>query len=512
MALPQSTAASFADAAPGLAGQWSGAKDFRPSLTEVITSGGDSRLKLNPEGLNAYGYGALPGPSDVEFGSCTGSTLSFDAQFRVTEVWDALETTTDHSAYAKALDRIRGRLRAVLAGPDRPLFQPDIILTASGTDAHLVLSELVRAADPRPLTVVMVDPGDTGSGAADALAGRHFASETCRGRRVLKGDAVGAALYPVETTCLSLRDDSGLPRAAAVIAQEFEAAVKAALRRGRQVLAVMAEMSKTGRIEPGVGVLLDIARTHPLDVTCAVDACQFRCRPEVLRAYLDQGLAVMITGSKFFTGPAYSGALVLPEALAATYSRAKAPQSLEAYAARGDFPAHWRQGGLRDAPNFGLVLRWEAALFEMERFLALEETRVASFFQTLMDIAGAYVLAEPGLEAVASPKLDRSELGLGAGWDDLQTILTFRVRDKHGAWLDEAGLRALYRQAMALPRPARLGQPVRCGGTAEQPIFALRFCASARLAVLALSSTTMRQKVLEEAVYALKTVAELAEQ
>ena len=35
-----------------------------------------------------------------------------------------------------------------------------------------------------------------------------------------------------------------------------------------------------------------------------------------LQKYLDRGYLVLVTGSKFFTGPPFSGALLVPSALA----------------------------------------------------------------------------------------------------------------------------------------------------------------------------------------------------
>ena len=54
----------------------------------------------------------------------------------------------------------------------------------------------------------------------------------------------------------------------------------------------------------------------PGRVQVVVDACQMRLGRPRLKKYLDRGYLVIVTGSKFFTGPAFSGALLVPAGLA----------------------------------------------------------------------------------------------------------------------------------------------------------------------------------------------------
>ncbi|SAY46840.1 hypothetical protein KRIGEM_03199 [Komagataeibacter rhaeticus] len=77
-------------------------------------------------------------------------------------------------------------------------------------------------------------------------------------------------------------------------------------RRGR---------SSTGLVAPGRAAL-GHAGARQAGEACAadgvVDACQARLDPLRVRAYLDMGWMVMVTGSKFCTGPPFCGALLLP--------------------------------------------------------------------------------------------------------------------------------------------------------------------------------------------------------
>ena len=43
-----------------------------------------------------------------------------------------------------------------------------------------------------------------------------------------------------------------------------------------------------------------------------IDACQLRCHPHAVARYVDKGYLALVTASKFFTGPPFSGAVVVP--------------------------------------------------------------------------------------------------------------------------------------------------------------------------------------------------------
>lgn len=51
-------------------------RDFESVTTRLLTQGGDTRIVLNAQGLNTYGFGPRPDPGLVQFGSSTGSVIS----------------------------------------------------------------------------------------------------------------------------------------------------------------------------------------------------------------------------------------------------------------------------------------------------------------------------------------------------------------------------------------------------------------------------------------------------
>ena len=87
-----------------------------------------------------------------------------------------------------------------------------------------------------------------------------------------------------------------------------------------------------------------------------------------LQHYLDRGCIVIVTGSKFFTGPPFSGALLVPaNFLQAIDAGGGIEAGLHDYSGRSDWPQHLSALRTRFPvrANFGQWLRWEAALEEI---------------------------------------------------------------------------------------------------------------------------------------------------
>jgi len=109
-----------------------------------------------------------------------------------------------------------------------------------------------------------------------------------------------------------------------------------------------------------------------------VDACQGRFRRETLTTALENGVVVLYTGSKFYRGPPFSGAVFVPKETMLRLQELKdpiIPKGLFTFIGRSELPKElvsWRTQ-LPESVNIGLVLRWEAALAEIEATLAIDE-------------------------------------------------------------------------------------------------------------------------------------------
>lgn len=326
--------------------------------------------------------------------------------------------------YHRALDQLRERLLAYCGFQAE--HRPAVLMAPSGTDLFMLAAHLRQ-----PQCTVLIDPTETGSGVPLALLGpRQGAPHSVAVRHA----------------------DGGL-RDAAEVDAEYAAIVNAAAGRGERVLLVLTDVSKTALIAPGIACVMALRARWPDQLDVLVDACQFRIDPATARAYLAQGFMLALTGSKFIGGPTFSGALLLPRAMAAD-------------TAAGNI-------------NFGMLLRWQAALTEMARYAAVPQTarvRWASEFGNAVRAAIDNASAGCGAhQLMPVPPLNRAALGITSGWDVLQTIFPFTLRAPNGRLLNAAEARAVYLQ-LQQPAPGQrrfhLGQPA---GNA------LRLCLSARM-------------------------------
>ena len=340
-------------------------------LEAILLAGGDSRLDLDPRtGFNRYGTTPRPRPEAVHFSSSTASSIS-DYGFMFCDMLrrDLIAATLREGAGGSGL-RARGSdaLGATIAellGLDES--QADVVLAPSGTDTEL-LSVLVSLSKGKPLLNILLAPDETGRGVRDAGEGKYFDSIAATGARIKKGQAAWpeAAIRMVE---VPIRDDQGLPRTPDAITRELRALIEDAVGHGEHVLLHLLGTSKTGlSVSPEDS--LDALSGLDLDcVDVVIDACQMRTEFQRLGLWVRNGWMVQISGSKFLTGPPFSGALVLPPMF-----RDRTGQIAPLLAAAPgigyseDWNGWWRErlaptpSSIR--PSFGAIFRWLPALLE----------------------------------------------------------------------------------------------------------------------------------------------------
>jgi hypothetical protein len=464
----------------------------------LLTSGGDGRVALDPEsGLNRYGCGPRPNSAIAAFGSSTCSTISASAFAAVERLAGRLSEEaardTEADLYRQELGRIRTKLTWLLGLQD--VAGLSTILSPSGTDLHRLALCLTASGAVSPPLVILPEPYETGSGVVKALGGQL--GPTAALRAAMSAADLEAALLQPQIMTAPSRAADGTLRPAHQIDEEISAIAAAAARAGRKVLLVLMDVSKTGLIAPSVACAQDLKQRFPEMVEVMVDGCQLRLAPQTLAAYLRQDFMVAITGSKFMTGPAFSAALLVPEAAAGRMQAARAPRALADLCLEGELPDGWRGAPeLKAKANFGLVLRWEAALEEMRRFAALPPMAVARFFTDFAAAVGERLAEDEAFEPAAIRPLERTGLGAAPSWDRIQTIFPFFLK-RAGRAMTPVETLAVQRLMAAdlgdwadwetAGRRTQLGQPVYCGRRAGTELSALRLCLSARLAVEALA-------------------------
>jgi hypothetical protein len=410
-------------------------------------SGGDERLNLGPDGRNKYHLDPRTSEGIFHRGSCTCSPVTEGGRRAAADALDRL--CVGAVSGAELLDAQRQRLLDIFVpGPHEGA---DVIFAPSGSDLcflPLLFSSLI---DPgRRIVNVVAASEELGSGSLLAHDGRYFAEQTQIEDDMSIGDAVSLCV-DVDTVLLPARDERG---GIADPGREIERII--AERDPDDVLIVNLVIGSKSGIENGVRI---VERFASEDIIWTVDLCQMRARPALFEHLLELGCLLLCTGSKFYEAPPFCGAMLLPAAWIErlTAIDVSPPGGFDSIFSMCDFPPALSKiaRAFPAVENRGLMLRWEAALHEMEAFDA--------------------VPAEETAEAIAAwhecviERIERSSV-LALLRDQDQTndsIVSFRVRNREGGHFNSDGLAEIHRliavegASEILPyHQATMGQPV----------------------------------------------------
>ncbi|MBR0719247.1 hypothetical protein [Bradyrhizobium liaoningense] len=467
-------------------------RDLFTPLETLLSSGGDVRLALDPQSrLNAYGCAPMPTDEVWNFASSTASSISEAAYERAALAREELVHKSLFEevdvAFDARVEDMRDELRGHLQLPPRV----DVVFSPSGTDSQLHALFLARAVLGRPPVTIVVGSDQTGSGAAATARGLHFSSVTASGVSVRKDGSIAGLAG--ESIAVPLREPASVIAPRRDADTEVLRAIETTVARGAPVLLQIMDASKLGWRAPSDACLDEIARRWPGKVKVVVDACQMRLGRRRLRFYLDRGYMVLVTGSKFFGGPAFSGALLVPKGFSRSLDQnAEIAPGFFDYAGRSDWPKRWSalRSRFESRPNFGQWLRWEAALSEMAAYYAVPGAFRARALAELVAGIDSMIALTPSLGAVSAPR--------HAGVDDEEfahaTIFPFTLL-RQGEPIPIAETSAIYRalardmaddingsaaDRQVAAQGCLVGQPVRIDLPDGAPHAALRLCVGAR--------------------------------
>ena len=446
---------------------------FKP-LPFLLVDGGDPRLALESNGTaNIYGCRPHPTPHTLAFSSSTATAISERAYRRAELARDELLAESIELGVLDAFDRRTDLLRQSLRDC-LELSDTEIVFSPSGTDTQLQALFFARQLLGGAVTSIVVASDQTGSGTAYTSRGQNFSVKTSRGKTVGKGSPIEGLAKNVDSIGISMFAPDGAVRSAGEIDAAVIAAAEREIRLGRKVVLQAMDSSKLGWRAPSDGCLRYIGARWPDGVQILVDACQMRIGRARLRAYLERGYIVLVTGSKFFTGPPFSGASLFPAALVSRVAAwSKLPAGIADYATRYDIPRPW--SAVRDAlpavPNFGQWLRWEAALEEMRAYYAAPLSFRRAALARLADAVPEIIASSQHLELMGAREtleddIDDEEMSC-------RTIFPFFVK-RGGCALDLEEMSKLHHAlnrdvSAAMPEaehslasiPCHIGQPVK---------------------------------------------------
>jgi len=428
---------------------------FAPLLNPThwhLMQGGDERLLVDPDtGLNRYGCSPSPRDNAFTFASSTATSVSTPAYqaadaYRQQILHDCVQAN-DFIPLANHCRELEADIANTLGIAD---LMPDLHLSPSGTDAQLHVAAAVTTATSGNWVSIVCGSDETGSGTPFSVTGRHFDATTCLGKTVAKGERL-AEMPPIAFSGIPFRADDGHFYTLQEMDERIEAQVVEEMEKGRHVMLHAMDQSKFGCWAPSPSLLDRLRQCYGERIQVIIDACQLRIDAKDLRDHLAKGDILLITGSKFFTGPPFSGAAIFPQALSYRLSQCgkTLPSGLNDYLPKADLGI-W-EALLPDAPSpltIGMYLRWYAALTEAKRYYEVpKEKRIAGldgFGLKVMQMLDQHPYLE-ALIATTDSWWARTEMS-GDELSIRRSIFPFLIRSKQGHYLSQEQVKTLYEQ------------------------------------------------------------------
>jgi len=350
---------------------------FALPVERMLVLGGDHRLLVDQTTqLNGYGCRPFPRPEAITFSSSTATSISKYAYDLVEKrrqqfISEAIAGGIP-SAVAGLAQEVRDGIRHQL-GIAADL--AEVVITASGTDSFLIAQGLTRLISDSPLITLIVGVDESGSGVKLALQERHFADDTALSDSVHKGQPLSTENNQERQIDISVRDKSGRAIPLEALDNQMRNLVATNVEAGNCVVVHAMNHSKLGYTGPSRALLVELKQRFGAKVCVVVDACQMRLDREEIIEYLEYQMIVIVTGSKYFTGPPFCGAILIPEQIVhdVQANGAKLDIGFNSYCAKEDFPPRLRPALPGDSKNFNLgpIFRWAAAIAEMGRYFAI---------------------------------------------------------------------------------------------------------------------------------------------
>jgi hypothetical protein len=384
-------------------------------LEDILVSGGDTRLNVNmASGLNKYGVPPRPRPEAIHFSSSTASAVSdygflYGEMLRQELLSLVRSGCRPRDLLSQLVNAISGEICRML---NVDVGEADVAIAPSGTDTELLAVMLaIAGAEGRPVTNILIAPEESGSGVALAGAGRYFDDKNGTGLPVEKG-SVAWPNAPVALEIIRIRDADFEPRKSRAIDREFLEHGRRALAKDGHVLGHVLWASKTGLVAPSQAAVEQLVSLAPKRVDIVIDACQMRMNLPTLGAYLRSGCLLQVTGSKFLTGPPFSGALVLPPTMRARLAAVCAAMEAAPAVTHADSWTEWWSARLpttNGTTSFGPLFRWLPALLEAALFRNLPSEFCNFAFEEFRRAVTARVVESAYLRPISSGELSREE-------------------------------------------------------------------------------------------------------
>jgi hypothetical protein len=467
------------------------------SAWELMSMGGDDRITIDEEiGYNMYGCKPYPAYS-IPYSSCTGNNISLPAYAYIQSYLNKIRFDIENENLE--LKQVLKNEFGVIRNKMRNFYElepsTDIIFGPSGTDMEYMAIVIAEKPSKEGVHNIVLGANEVGSGIKYAAKAQFFSAITPTKKEQKIGDYLEGFGHH-SSAFIPIRSGLGKVYSDRQIIANFEKEIQFALSNNKKPLVHILHSTKTGLILPNWDSLLKLKNKYGESVEIIVDACQGRVSIYSINRYLSIGAMVLLTGSKFLSGPSFSGALLLPKFISERIkSIDELPKGLAKFFGQAGLPIEWTTSDnpLYKFENIGLLLRWQAAIYEMNKIFRIPDHRlkyvIDCFNQSVNDmVADADYITlfdhEPNQE-VPDYVYSRSPFEIKT----IRTILIKRKDDRHFSQ-EEAKIihKALYTDISNIidygdltKTPIQLGQPVKISDVKEEYNATLRIALSSNL-------------------------------
>jgi hypothetical protein len=346
----------------------------------LLSQGGDDRSIIDPVSLkNKYHSKTLPF-YDYQRSSCTSSSISLETYLHIEQqhfdlmAANALGEVNNQTLFHNQNDEIL----SYFVTPDIRE-KVSILSTPSGTDVEFLCTWLgvlrgaeIYSKDNIDITVFVNGDLEVGSGTKLATGLKHFSERAPQGHKLEKNIPVSnLENIKINVESFFTRDEKSNVYNSPESEFRIYEKVKSEVNSNKVVVFHYVHASKTGVCIPSFNMAKKIKEDFGEKVIMIVDAAQMRLRTDSVEQYLEMGMNVIVTGSKFIGGAPFSGALLVNEKDSQSFANASIELPVE-------YAQYFDQFGISELvkrekseiqwSNWGLFMRWEVALHEVKQF------------------------------------------------------------------------------------------------------------------------------------------------
>tara|TARA_Y100001980_G_C14555762_1_gene345107 strand:+ start:5352 stop:6791 length:1440 start_codon:yes stop_codon:yes gene_type:complete len=413
-------------------------------LKLLLCQNADSRSITLANGLTKYA--TSPYPIDhLPFGSCTASSIS-------KETWNYL---TKMNVSDMNWEDVKNRFLKVMGLEKMAL---NVVFTPSGTDAETFVSHILVESSDKLLKNILIAPNEIGGGSVLAAGAFRFDQLTPDGSSGDVGDVlINRINHKVNTHKIEIRNESGDLLPESIISSKCSEILALSIEQNEQILVHLVAGSKTNVHTPDKSFLEKECQSIGENLHILVDAAQGRFSRTGIKKCLENGWIVMTTGSKFFGGPPFSSVILFPSKYKLNDTWNDDLRVL--FDISAIYPT---QNSLVDSERLGSLVRWYAALNEIQNYYQIPKKRRYEFLKWFEEDA-LRTLSDNDLIEVITSVSEGSDISSRLLQSNL-TIITFKLRKTiDSEWCSMAELREIHMNLMnekTTQNLVHLGQPV----------------------------------------------------